>query len=57
MLFGAVIEGALSGIRMILLLCYTFDMNTGSHRLPKAILFDMDGTLLITTQHADQSWQ
>lgn len=27
------------------------------NRAPKAVLFDMDGTLLITTQRSDQSWQ
>ena len=31
-------------------------MNTMVNRAPKAELFDMDGTLLITTQ-SDQSWQ
>ncbi len=27
------------------------------NRAPQAVLFDMDGTLLITTQQSDQSWQ
>jgi len=27
------------------------------NRASKAVLFDMDGTLLITTQQSDQSWQ
>src|SRR5437868_3946420 len=32
-------------------------MNSKVHHAPQAILFDMDGTLLITTQRSDQSWQ
>ena len=32
-------------------------MDSKVHHAPQAILFDMDGTLLITTQRSDQSWQ
>ena len=32
-------------------------MDSKVHHAPQAILFDMDGTLLITTQLSDQSWQ
>ena len=32
-------------------------MNSKVHHAPQAILFDMDGTLLITTQRSEQSWQ
>jgi putative hydrolase of the HAD superfamily len=32
-------------------------MDSKVHHAPQAILFDMDGTLLITIQRSDQSWQ
>src|SRR5258708_6549264 len=32
-------------------------MNTGVLHAPKAVLFDMDGTLLMSAQRSDQSWQ
>jgi putative hydrolase of the HAD superfamily len=32
-------------------------MNSKVHHAPQAIFFDMDGTLLITTQRSEQSWQ
>jgi putative hydrolase of the HAD superfamily len=36
---------------------YFFDMNIRKRTPPRGFLFDMDGTLLITTQSPDQSWQ
>ena len=32
-------------------------MNTGILHAPKAVLFDMDGTLLMSAQRSDQTWQ
>src|SRR5713226_4656833 len=32
-------------------------MKNSIRSFPKGMLFDMDGVLLITTQHSDQSWQ
>jgi putative hydrolase of the HAD superfamily len=32
-------------------------MHTGELHAPKAVLFDMDGTLLMSAQRSDQSWQ
>jgi putative hydrolase of the HAD superfamily len=32
-------------------------MNTGVLHAPKAVLFDMDGTLLMSAQRSDQTWQ
>ncbi|GHO48582.1 hypothetical protein [Ktedonospora formicarum] len=37
-------------------ICYTFDMKRPTNAFPEAMLFDMDGVLLLITQSSDQSW-